>query len=96
MAELILSERDGAILTITLNMPEKRNPVSDQAVVDELCDAFQAADADLSVRCVILTGAGSAFSSGGDLKAMKAGMACALPCPHRRGAITKRASRNFH
>jgi enoyl-CoA hydratase/carnithine racemase len=90
MAELILSERDGAILTITLNMPEKRNPVSDQAVVDELCDAFQAADADLSVRCVILTGAGSAFSSGGDLKAMKAGIGLrvALPAQTRRNYKT--------
>ena len=90
MTEMILSERDGAILTITLNQPDRRNPVSDQEMVDALCDAFQAADADLSVRCVILTGAGTAFSSGGDLKAMKAGIGLrvALPAQTRRNYKT--------
>jgi enoyl-CoA hydratase/carnithine racemase len=68
---MLLQERDGSILTITLNMPEKRNPISDVAVVDALCDAFDAADRDISVRCVILTGAGTAFSAGGDLKQMR-------------------------
>ena len=90
MTNMILSERDGAILTITLNQPEKRNPVSDQQMVDALCDAFMAADADLSVRCVILTGAGTAFSTGGDLKAMKAGIGlrAALPAQTRRNYKT--------
>ena len=68
---MLLQERDGAILTITLNMPEKRNPISDVAVVDALCAAFDEADRDISVRCVILTGAGTAFSAGGDLKQMR-------------------------
>ena len=90
MTEMILSERDGAILTITLNQPDRRNPVSDQEMVDALCAAFQAADADLSVRCVILTGAGTAFSSGGDLKAMKAGIGLrvSLPAQTRRNYKT--------
>jgi enoyl-CoA hydratase/carnithine racemase len=68
---MILQERDGPILTVTLNLPEKRNPISDNAMVDALCAAMEAADQDMSVRCVILTGAGSAFSSGGDLKQMR-------------------------
>lgn len=68
---MLLQERDGSILTITLNMPEKRNPISDVAVVDALCNAFEEADRDISVRCVILTGAGTAFSAGGDLKQMR-------------------------
>lgn len=71
MADLLLQERDGAILTITLNLPEKRNPISDLAMVDALCAAFEEADRDIDVRCVILTGAGSAFCSGGDLKQMR-------------------------
>jgi enoyl-CoA hydratase/carnithine racemase len=70
---MLLQDRDGAILTITLNLPEKRNPISDSGMVGALCDAMEAADRDIGVRCVILTGAGSAFSSGGDLKAMRAG-----------------------
>jgi enoyl-CoA hydratase/carnithine racemase len=69
---MLLQERDGPILTVTLNLPEKRNPISDSGMVDALCAAMEAADRDVSVRCVILTGAGSAFSSGGDLKAMRA------------------------
>lgn len=67
---MLLQERDGAVLTVTLNLPEKRNPISDNDVVDALCAAMEAADKDITIGCVILTGAGSAFSSGGDLKQM--------------------------
>lgn len=86
MSDPILTHRDGAILTVTLNLPEKRNPISDNGLIDALIDALTAADADISVRAVILTGAGSAFSSGGDLKAMKAGIGLrdALPAQTRR------------
>ncbi len=73
MPDLLLQERDGHILTITLNLPEKRNPISDNMMVDALCAAFDAADRDIDIRCVILTGAGSTFCSGGDLKQMHAG-----------------------
>lgn len=70
----LLTAMDGPVLTVTLNRPEKRNPISDQDMVDALVAAMQAADADTGVRVVILTGAGSAFSSGGDLSKMKAGV----------------------
>ncbi len=83
----VLVERDGAILTVTLNMPDKRNPISEPAMVDALCDVFTAADRDLSVRAVVLTGAGSAFSSGGDLKTMKpdvGSLRASLPAQTRR------------
>jgi enoyl-CoA hydratase/carnithine racemase len=73
MTSPILVERDGAILTITLNQPERRNPISDMDMVEALLEAVEAADADVSVRAVILTGAGAAFSSGGDVKKMVAG-----------------------
>jgi enoyl-CoA hydratase/carnithine racemase len=73
MTSPILVERDGAILTITLNQPERRNPISDMDMVEALLEAVGAADADVSVRAVILTGAGAAFSSGGDVKKMVAG-----------------------
>jgi len=73
MTKLVLEERAGTVLTLTLNLPEKRNPISDLPMVEALVAALQAADADLSVRAVILTGAGTAFSSGGDLKKMVPG-----------------------
>jgi enoyl-CoA hydratase/carnithine racemase len=86
MIEPVLQARDGAVLTVTLNLPEKRNPISDPAVIETLEQVLRAADADIGVRVVILTGAGSAFSSGGDLKAMKAGtgLRAGLPAQTRR------------
>ncbi len=87
MTDQILQSRDGGILTITLNMPEKRNPISDVSVVEQICDAFMTADEDMSVRCVILTGAGTVFSSGGDLKQMRpdsGGLRAGLPAETRR------------
>mgnify|MGYP006273927089 FL=1 len=66
----ILYETDGAVATITLNRPEARNAYT-EAMVVELLAAIDDADADESVRAVVLTGAGPAFSAGGDLKAMR-------------------------
>lgn len=87
MTSPILVTHDQGIMTITLNQPEKRNPISGLDMVDALCGAIEEADADLSVRVVILTGAGSAFSSGGDVKAMKSsggGLRAANPAETRR------------
>ncbi len=71
-AAVLRTERDG-IVTLMLNQPEQRNPISDPNIVDALCSAIEAADTATSVRCVILTGAGSAFSTGGNIKAMRPG-----------------------
>lgn len=71
-AAVLRAETDG-IVTLTLNLPEKRNPISDLSTIDVLCAAIEAADAAISVRCVILTGAGPAFSTGGNIKAMRPG-----------------------
>jgi enoyl-CoA hydratase/carnithine racemase len=86
MNDPILCARDGAILTVTLNLPEKRNPISDPALIVALEGALLDADSDIAIRAVILTGAGSAFSSGGDLKAMKEGrgLRASLPAQTRR------------
>lgn len=90
MTSPLLIEQDGPIRTVTLNQPERRNPISDQAMVDALCEAMAEADADMGVRVVILTGAGTAFSSGGDLKQMKAGagLRAQLPAQTRRNYKT--------
>src|SRR3546814_15862532 len=83
----VLTSRDGAVLTVTLNMPDRRNPISDPAMVDALCAVFEEAERDLSIRVAILTGAGSAFSSGGDLNAMRpdaGGLRAGLPAQTRR------------
>ncbi|WP_343079143.1 crotonase/enoyl-CoA hydratase family protein [Ostreiculturibacter nitratireducens] len=70
MTDKLLYEQEGHVVTLTLNMPELRNPVTDADVVDGIVDACARISADMSVRCVIITGVGKAFSSGGNLKHM--------------------------
>jgi 2-(1,2-epoxy-1,2-dihydrophenyl)acetyl-CoA isomerase len=64
-------EKSNRTATITLNRPEARNAVSTHRDCSDLVDALQLAQDDASVSCIILTGTGSAFSAGGNLKAMK-------------------------
>ncbi|MFM5885813.1 MAG: crotonase/enoyl-CoA hydratase family protein, partial [Novosphingobium sp.] len=59
------------VVTLTINRPELRNPISDAEVVDGLLAVLQRIEADPTVRVAILTGAGKAFSSGGNINAMK-------------------------
>ena len=69
MAETVLSQRDGAVLTLTLNRPDRLN-VLDEQMCQDLAAAGQAAAADASVRCVVLEGAGRGFCAGGDIAAL--------------------------
>ncbi|UCA44425.1 enoyl-CoA hydratase/isomerase family protein [Pseudochrobactrum sp. XF203] len=64
----IITSRDGAIATITVTRPDKLNAF-DIEMLKELSAACDAVEADSAVRVVILTGAGKAFSAGGDIKA---------------------------
>jgi len=67
MSEPILTARDGAIATVTLNKPEKLNALS-QAMWARLGEAMRTLDADDSVRCIVLRGAGDkAFAAGADI-----------------------------
>ena len=66
----VLTAREGAVVTLTVNRPEARNAL-DGPTVEALIAAFDAIDNDKSVRCAILTGAGErAFVAGADIKAM--------------------------
>jgi enoyl-CoA hydratase len=59
----------GPVARITLDRPDKRNPIG-PATCGELVAAFTALKASAEVRVVVLTGAGAVFSAGGDLSAM--------------------------
>lgn len=64
---LVLAEQSGAIVTLTLNRPEKLNALN-YALIDRLMEALDRIETDHSVGAVILTGAGErAFSAGGDI-----------------------------
>lgn len=73
-------EKSGHVATITLDRESARNAYSLEMIAS-LERAFDAAQQDDEVRCVILTGAGKAFSAGGDVKAMvdKTGMFAGEP-----------------
>jgi enoyl-CoA hydratase len=67
MAELVLTEREGGIVTVTLNRPEKLNALV-KAMWTGLNDAFATLEADDTVRAIVLRGAGErAFAPGADI-----------------------------
>ena len=70
MSELLLVENRGAVRVLTMNRPEKRNAL-DTVLTRALLDALRAADADDSVNCVVLTGAGQGFCAGADMAEFK-------------------------
>lgn len=65
-APAVLLDRDGPVLTITLNRPAKRNAFNPEMLC-RLWDAWQLLDEDPDLRVGILTGAGGNFSGGADL-----------------------------
>ena len=70
MSDFLQYAQDGHIVTLTMNDPERRNPLTGNSAVPEFLAAIDRIHADHSVRAVIVTGAGSAFSSGGNVKDM--------------------------
>ena len=68
-------DQQGHCVTLTINRPDMRNALGEPGDGDVFTDASARINQDRSVRCVILTGAGSAFSAGGNIKAMQAGRA---------------------
>lgn len=83
MRELVIYEREGPIVTLTLNLPDQRNPISEPPMVQALVDALERLDADSDARVAILTGAGKAFCAGGDIKKMHSGEGLRDPSPVR-------------
>jgi enoyl-CoA hydratase/carnithine racemase len=57
---------EGAVTTITLNRPERKNPLTFESYA-ELANIFRAAARDKSIKAIVITGAGGNFCSGGDV-----------------------------
>ena len=66
----ILVEYKQHIAILTLNQPKMRNSISEIEMVDEFISALEQIANNKELRCLIITGAGSAFSSGGNIKHM--------------------------
>lgn len=83
MSDQVLVERQGAVLDVRLNRPEKRNALTVEMYA-ALADALEGAERDPELRVVLLSGEGPAFSAGNDLKDF-----LARP-PHPESAPTNR------
>jgi len=71
MGDFLIYQQDGGIVTLTMNQPEARNPLTGNTAVEEFVQACKRIGADPGVKVVVLTGAGSAFCSGGNVKNMQ-------------------------
>jgi enoyl-CoA hydratase/carnithine racemase len=71
MPDFLLYEQQGPVVTLTMNQPEQRNPLTGNTAVAEFLVAIARIHDDPEVRCVILTGNGPSFSAGGDIREMK-------------------------
>ena len=67
MESSLLESLDAGVLTLTLNRPSRRNAL-DEELITRLHRRLAEAGIDRAVRCVLLTGAGGAFSAGADLR----------------------------
>jgi len=67
----LLFEKSGMVVTLTINRSESRNPLGEEGDGEWFAEAAARINADREIRCAILTGAGKAFSAGGNLKAMR-------------------------
>src|SRR3989442_1976515 len=84
MGDNVTLVRDGAIATVTLNRPDRRNSLSDPMLTD-LAAAFAELRDDAATRVVIVTGAPPVFSAGAD-----AGLKSTMSAEERRKAFGQR------
>lgn len=68
MADLLV-ERDGAVMIVTMNRPDRKNAMTLQ-MFGRLRDAWREAGVDDDIRCIVLTGAGGDFCAGMDLRGL--------------------------
>jgi len=89
----VLLERDGGVARITLNTPERRNALSDE-VTGGLIDALSDVEGS-DARCVVVEGAGPAFSAGGDIDAMVERHERDSPTPEAVERVIQRIGRSI-
>lgn len=72
MEDVLIETLDEGVLTLVMNRPERRNAITTE-LAQRLLDAVTRAATNPDVRTILLTGAGTAFCSGGDVKTMAVG-----------------------
>ncbi|HEX9712183.1 MAG TPA: enoyl-CoA hydratase-related protein [Actinomycetota bacterium] len=79
----VLIEKDGGVVTLTLNRPDVRNAMNVE-LTEAFVQAVRGLRDDAEVRAVIVTGAGTAFCAGGDLSWIKPGPDADVPAMRRK------------
>jgi enoyl-CoA hydratase/carnithine racemase len=79
MADFLRFEQEGGIVTLTMNQPELRNALTGNTAVEEFEAACERMNRDGTVKVAIITGAGSCFSSGGNVRDMQRYSRDAIP-----------------
>jgi len=70
MSDFLIYEKQDHVVTLTMNQPERRNPLTGNTAVAEFLAAIDRIHDDTDVRSVIVTANGPAFSAGGDIREM--------------------------
>ena len=71
MTNSLLTTRQGAVMTVTMNRPDQLNILGEPGDGDAFRKVFADINEDRTIKCVIFTGAGRAFSAGGNVKDMR-------------------------
>lgn len=71
MSDFLIYDQQDGIVTLTMNRPEERNALSEEHQMLEFVETCRRIQRDTRVHVVVLTGAGSAFSAGGNIKHMR-------------------------
>ena len=71
MNPFLKTRRENAVLLITMDEPQTRNALTGNSAAEEFARQCEAISLDPSIRAVVITGEGSCFSSGGNVKDMK-------------------------
>ncbi len=66
MSTQVKVDRDGAVLVVAMNRPEKKNALT-QAMYEAMVEAINSARTDAGIRCVLIKGTPGTFSAGSDL-----------------------------
>lgn len=93
-AETILLERNGAVATIVLNRPDKRNALN-AAMWQRLGVLVDEADADPKIKVIVVTGAGQAFAAGADIDEFEA-VFTDRRAAEAAAAVTYQAQKKLH
>ena len=90
MDPFLLVERDGPVVVARFNRPDERNTITETGQSEEIVDFCKAMTRDTAVRAIVLTGAGKAFSAGGNVKYMaeRTGMFAGSPYEMRNAYRT--------